>query len=320
MILSFLKNYAPPALLKKNGVLSMNSRNHDYIMKYNQRRYFPSVDDKLLTKELAEKAGVPSAELIGAIRRTHEADSFDEMTRSSADGFVIKPGHGSGGRGILVIRKRESESFIKNDGTVLKHEEIRRTILNILSGLYSLGGQTDYALIEKRIDFSKIFEPFSFQGIPDVRIIVFRGYPAMAMMRLATRRSDGRANLHQGAVGVGLSIRSGYPLNAVQFNRPVTRHPDTGAMLADLRIPFWREHLLLAARCADIIKLGYFGADIVIDKVRGPLLLELNARPGLAIQLANHAGLKTRLQKIESLPSPEALSAEERISLVRDLW
>ena len=142
----------------------------------------------------------------------------------------------------------------------------------------------------------------------------------MAMMRLATRRSDGRANLHQGAVGVGLSIRSGEPLNAVQFDQPVTRHPDTGALLADLHIPFWREHLLLASRCADIIKLGYFGADIVIDKVRGPLLLELNARPGLAIQLANRSGLAARLRKIESFPSPDTLSAEERISLVRDLW
>jgi len=178
----------------------------------------------------------------------------------------------------------------------------------------------DYALIEKRIDFSDVFAPYSFQGVPDVRIIVFRGYPVMSMIRLATRRSDGRANLHQGAVGIGLSIRDGQPRTAVQFNVPLTHHPDTGACLADLRVPFWREHLLLAARCSDMIRLGYFGADIVIDEKRGPLLLELNARPGLAIQIANHAGLESRLQAIEAIPPGTHSTPEERIACVRELW
>jgi len=41
--------------------------------------------------------------------------------------------------------------------------------------------------------------------------------------------------------------------------------------------------------------LGYLGVDIVLDKAYGPMLLELNARPGLAIQVANQAGLRQRL-------------------------
>ena len=173
------------------------------------------------------------------------------------------------------------------------------------------------ALFEECISFSEIFSDFSYQGVPDIRIIVFQGYPVMAMMRLATKRSDGRANLHQGAVGVGLSIRSGEPRQAVLLDEPVTHHPDTGRALSELAVPEWGKHLELAARCAKMIRLGYFGADIVNDSEKGPLLLELNARPGLGIQIANRAGLRSRLELIESLPPNAMLSVREKIEFAQ---
>ena len=312
----FLNFFAAPRTLRKAGVLGMNQRNHDYIAAYNKRHYYPMVDDKLITKELAVKAGVPTAGLIGTIRYQYEAKNFMNMTKDQPS-FVIKPGHGSGGRGILVIKSHNGENFRKADGSVIGYQQVYSHITNILSGLYSLGGQTDYALFEECISFSEIFADFSFQGVPDIRIIVFQGYPVMAMMRLATKRSDGRANLHQGAVGVGLSIRSGEPRKAVMLDMPVTHHPDTGRALSELVVPDWEKHLELAARCAEMIKLGYFGADIVNDREKGPLLLELNARPGLGIQIANHAGLHSRLKLIEGLPPSSAHSVAEKISFAQ---
>ena len=83
----------------------------------------------------------------------------------------------------------------------------------------------------------------------------------------------------------------------------------------DLRVPFWREHLLIGALAYDMTGLGYLGADIVLDKTRGPMMLEVNARPGLAIQIANGRGLKTVLQEID-LTYPKGLSAEERVDFV----
>lgn len=53
--------------------------------------------------------------------------------------------------------------------------------------------------------------------------------------------------------------------------------------------------LLMAAEAIEMTGLGYLGADFVLDKERGPVLLELNARPGLAIQIANRSGLRRRL-------------------------
>jgi predicted ATP-grasp superfamily ATP-dependent carboligase len=56
----------------------------------------------------------------------------------------------------------------------------------------------------------------------------------------------------------------------------------------------------MSRQVAAAVGLGYLGVDIVLDPRRGPLLLEANARPGLAIQHANAAGLVPRLQEIET--------------------
>lgn len=286
--------------LKAAGILGMNRRNHEFILKYNPRRFYPRVDDKLLTKQLAAEHGVHTAGLIGAIFYQHDVARIPELVRGRGQ-FVIKPAHGSGGRGILVIVDHDGRRFRKNDGQFLTFEQVYRHVSNILSGLYSLGGQVDAAMIEECIRFTDVFDGYSFEGVPDVRLIVFKGFPVMAMIRLSTHASDGRANLHQGAIGVGLSLRDGSALAAVQNGRLVTHHPDTGCELGKLRVPHWPEHLELAVACHRMCELGYFGADIALDRQRGPLLLELNARPGLAIQVANQAGLAARLDRIESL-------------------
>ena len=153
--------------------------------------------------------------------------------------------------------------------------------------------------------FDPVFEELSYQGVPDVRIIVYRGYPAMAMVRLPTRASDGKANLHQGAVGAGIDMGSGITLTGVLDNEIVDEHPDTGALITGFRIPHWNFILELAARGFDVTGLGYLGVDIVIDRERGPLILEMNARPGLNIQIANNSGLMPRIERINALYSIE---------------
>ena len=159
-----------------------------------------------------------------------------------------------------------------------------------------------------------MFDGLSHEGVPDLRVIVFKGYPVMAMLRLATHASDGKANLHQGAVGVGLAIDSGRCTSAVQFNKHVEKHPDTGRLLSELVIPEWTSILELASSCYEMTRLGYLGTDIVIDRDRGAMLLELNARPGLSIQVANNCGLLPRLRHIESLEDGPPQSPAERVA------
>ncbi len=311
------KKVMSPWLLQRMGVLGMNSRNINYVSRYNQRHLYPLVDDKLQTKQAAQAAGIAVPELLGVIEGQWQMKNFASELEQWQQ-FVIKPTRGSGGKGIMVITDRDFEYFIKSNGRKLQLNELRRHINNILSGLYSLGGKPDNVMIEALINYDEVFNEYTYEGVPDIRVIVFRGFPVMAMLRCSTHSSDGRANLHQGAIGVGIDIVTGRSLVAVQHNRPVTVHPDTGKAFAELTIPYWDTILELAAGCFEMTGLGYLGCDIVLDKHKGPVILELNARPGLAIQIANGEGLATRLQWAEQRSAEELeMPAADRAQFVK---
>lgn len=308
-------NFANPSKLRERGVMGMNKRNFSYISRYNDRKYFPNVDDKLKTKALALDYGLTVPNLLGVVRYQHDVAEVSKIL-DQHQGFCIKPSKGSGGKGILVIIGSDEKGYKKASGDYVSYDEIVHHITNILAGLFSLGGAADVAMIEALIEFDPAFAGLSHEGVPDIRIIVFKGYPVMSMIRLATHASDGKANLHQGAVGVGINIADGFAKAAVQFDRPVSTHPDTGKDLLDIKIDGWQEMLHLSASCYEMSNLGYLGADVVLDYNRGPMILELNARPGLAIQTANRMGLLPRLQVIEAIGGRREQSIEQRVEFV----
>lgn len=287
-----------PRVLKKAGIVGMNRRNFQLIAGNNRRSLYPLVDDKLKTKKILAQKNISAPRLLGAIQTQGNVRELENFLADQPP-FVIKPAKGSGGKGILVISSHGDGKYVKPSGSVVNIADIKHHASNTLSGLYSLGGQNDVAMIEEMVEFSDAFDGFSYQGVPDIRVIVYKGYPVMAMTRLSTAASDGKANLHQGAVGVGLNLASGAAMKAVQFDRPVTHHPDTGTELASFNVPRWSEFVLMASQSYSITNLGYLGVDIVLDKGRGPMVLELNARPGLAIQVANGIGLQPRIELID---------------------
>ncbi len=304
--------------LHEMGVLGINRRNAVYQLPYNKRRFYPRVDDKLLTKRLAQEAGIAVPALYGVIEIAKQAAGIGEIVKPYED-FVLKPAQGSGGDGIVVVvgRTRTGGYYRLASGKLMSEEELIFHTQNTVSGVYSLGGQPDVALIEYRVNFDPVFEKIAFQGVPDIRIIVFFGVPVMAMVRLPTRMSEGRANLHQGAIGAGIDIATGKTLTAVWRNDVVTEHPDTLNPVQDVQIPHWPTLLDLAARSYELTELGYQGIDIVLDRDRGPLILELNARPGLNIQIANRSGLESRLTAV--LAEREKLDTlDKRIAFARE--
>lgn len=285
--------------LGRAGVLGLNARNARYTLEFNPRRLLPLVDDKLATKQLATTAGIAVPQCYGVIEEQHEIAGVHELLARHAD-FVVKPAQGSGGDGILVFAGHGKGGYRRIGGDLMSRSALEHHLSNILGGVYSLGGQTDKAIIEYRVRFDPVFEAISYQGVPDVRIIVFLGVPVMAMVRLPTKQSDGKANLHQGAIGAGIDIASGRTLRAVWHNEVIDEHPDTGSPVTDVTIPGWARLLDIAARCYELTGLGYQGVDMVLDRDLGPLVLELNARPGLNIQIANQAGLVPRLDAVEA--------------------
>lgn len=285
--------------LKQKGVLGINSRNLLYINPNNKRRFFPNVDNKLTTKKLAIKNQIGVPELYGVVEYPSQARKVQEVLEDQ-NSFVIKPCRGSCGEGILVVKETRQNFYVLSSGDAITKNEIIYHLRNTLAGVYSLGSSPDVAIIEALVVQHDSFSEYSFKGVPDVRIIVYKGKAAMAMLRLPTRESGGKANLHQGAVGVGVSLLDGSFKGAVCKDKPITHHPDTGADLSEIVVPRWEDFLLFAIKASKMCNLGYVGVDMVLDQTRGPLLLEVNARPGLSVQIANQEGLEGRLRQIDS--------------------
>lgn len=278
-------------------IMGINRRNLEMIYRHNPRSGFPVVDDKILTKEALSRAGVPVPRTLRIV------DSFlgarqaaEELGREAS--FVVKPARGSGGGGVLIAESLPEGGWRTPSGRRLDREQLLQHLGDILFGVYSLGRADDRALVEQRVVPHPFFREIYARGIADIRVILFKEQPVMSMMRIPTDASDGKANLHQGAMGVRVSLADGRTGQGVYRGKPVTHHPDTDAPVSDQLLPFWSDLLAHARAAARAMPLKYVGVDLVIDANLGPLMLEVNARPGLQIQVINDAGLVPAVEKI----------------------
>jgi alpha-L-glutamate ligase-like protein len=306
--------WAWPRELRGRGILGINRRNGDYVLPWNPRKYYPRVDDKSLTKQICRRHQIPVPETYALIDRNGDVPKFLDLIGGRQE-FVVKPAMGSGGRGIMVIVSHDGAEFVHSSGERTSWLDLTYHLSTVLSGLYSLGGQPDRAIIEQRIVRHPVFEKVAVDGTPDVRVVLYRCVPVMAMVRLPTRESRGKANLHQGAVAAGIHLARGCTFGGVCKDRAISIHPDTGQSIEGLQVPMWNEVLAAAMKLADGLEMGYLGVDFVLDATRGPVVLEANARPGLNIQVANRRGLHARLKFLDAQPA-EMLHAERRMELV----
>lgn len=303
-------------------ILGMNARNLSYIKPYNYRKWVRLVDNKIKFKKELQKHNIPTPKLLATVRSYEKLNEFDYTKLPKS--FVLKPTSGFGGEGIIVIfgedKKKTADGerqWVKTKGVKLSETMIHNHMSNILDGTYSRTNSPDVAFFEERIKLNKSFKHLAYKGIPDIRVIVFNRIPVMAMIRIPTKESDGKANLHLGGIGVGIDMATGVTTNAIMREKFIDTIPGTEINLAGIRIPYWNTILDIAIRTADVTKLGFTGVDIAIDRDAGPVVLEANARPGLAIQIANLAPLKERLQKVKGL---KVKTIKRAIRLAKDLF
>ena len=267
--------------LKRKGVLGMNQRNAGLISRWNPRKLYPLVDDKLTTKQLAEKAGISVPPLYGVVRAYHELHHLFARLADYQD-FVVKPAHGSGGNGILVISGRSGQQFIKASGQEISYEDLEYHVSNAISGMYSLGGQPDQAMIEYRVAFDPLFEHVAYRGVPDIRTLVYRGVPVMAMVRLPTQASDGRRTCTRGQWVSVSTWPPGKTMRRCSAATHASRASRHRPPLAGLAIPGWQELLVHGRALLRAHRAGLPRRRRGARRAHGPMMLELNARPGLA--------------------------------------
>jgi len=296
------------------GLLGINARNLLYIKPYNPKKAVKFADSKIKTKNYLSARGIPVARLFSVINDKKELEKFDFA--SLPNSFVVKPNAGYGGEGILIIKSRKGRNFVKGSGGILTLKELDRHLNDILDGRYSIADMSDSALFEQRLESPDLLAKLSYKGLPDFRIVVHNLIPVMAMLRLPTEKSQGKANIHLGGIGVGIDIAKGELTFATQYDKKIDGIPGFGD-IRGIKIPHWEEFLLTASRVQQITNLGFAAVDMVLDKNMGPVLLEINARAGLQVQVANMAPLRRRLERIQGI---KVNSPEKGVRIAQDIF
>lgn len=292
--------------MKLSSILGLNARTQLFASRYNSKAGKRVADSKLQTARVLKQAEVPHPTLYKKFRDPQEVLDFNWF--KLPEKFALKPSRGLGGAGIIVVKKKSADGkgWFTTQKEKITPDDLKLHTLDILEGAYSMGNEPDVAFVQEYVGRHEAFRKWAFRGTPDVRIIVFNKVPVMAMLRLPTRESGGRANLHQGALGVGVDIATGITTKAIWHGEQIVNKPGTTKRLRGIKIPNWTEVLETAVEAQIASGLTYIGVDIVIHPTKGPMVLELNAQPGLQIQLANMEGLKKRLERVEELDVSDA--------------
>ncbi len=294
------------------NLLGINARNKLYI----DNKSINISNSKIKVKNILNLEKIPTPETLFIIKSLEELENFDFSLLPKS--FVIKPNKGLGGEGIIIFygkkkkrNEREEDAFISANKQIYSLSDIKSHIFNILNGYYSINKKNDIAIFEKRIINSEFLKQNLKikEGLPDIRIIIYKKFPIMAELRIPTIESKGKANLHSGGIGVGIDIARGISTNAISKDEYIEINPDTGERLSGIKIPYWNNILEMAIKSSIAINSSFTGVDIALDKEKGPLVMEVNARPGLAIQIANKSGLKERLESVSKLKVKNAKSA-----------
>lgn len=276
--------------------MGINERNRTLIYPNNKREHYKLADDKVLTKSILDAHGIPCAKTYAVIEKIGDI----QQGWASVQGFdkiAIKPANGSGGGGIKIVKKDRAGHWISSS-KIVQDEDLYLHMATIIMGRYSLGSH-DRVLIEACIEPHPFFQEIYPIGVPDFRIILLKRQPIQAMLRVPTNKSDGKANLHQGGLGIGINMETGKLLEAHDGEQYFQNHPDNNNTILGKRIPHWPKIMDIAIQTATHFPLDYLGVDIVVDKKLGPLIMEVNVRPGLAIQLANKQGMKEILNNLK---------------------
>ena len=284
--------------MSRKNILTMNDRNFTYVSQ-NSIDAMRLADDKLATKNLMLENNISTPDLYQVFKNRNDLLNYDFW--KIPDDFVLKPNAWLWWEWIMVIvARKDKNTFISASGKEITISEIKNHIVETLEGWFSINGGSDLCLMEKRLILDPMFHDICYKWIPDIRVIVYKNIPVMAMVRLPTKMSEWKANLHLWWVWAWIDIVTGITNHAVMLWKQIEINPDTSNPVTWVQIPHWEKVLETAVRSQQVSGISYLWADIVIDKELWPVILELNARPWLAIQISNMEPLKSRLLKVEN--------------------
>ncbi len=302
--------------VKPSHILGMNARyRYTKLNPASARKYGFS---KLLTKQMLEEHNIATPKIFHIFKTIQDVEEIN--WEAIPVPFVIKPVSGSAGKGVWIIKKKvpNEAKWMNQENEIISRSDLILHVENILDGEFSTWGSNHRAMIEELIPPHPSLAKYAYKGTPDIRVVVFNQVPVMAMARIPTPESQGRANLDKGAIALGIDLATGSTTYGLKGKKEYIKYfPGTKRKVRGILIPQWKQVLETAVKASLAAGFVYMGADIFIHPDRGPMIVELNVFPGLSIQMANKAGLKRRLQRVEGI---EVRNAEHGVKIAQALF
>ena len=260
----------------KMHALGINARNLLGIAPRNDRTAIRLARDKVRTKAILSEAGVPVPRTRAVLSTMWDLDG---LAHHLLEPVAMKPVAGAAGGGVVLLEPNGA-GWRTPGGRTLDLTEVEAHAAHILHGGFGMGDD-DRVLIEDLLVPHPEVAALHGGGIADVRLIFVDGVFALAMLRMPTAVSDGKANLHQGAVAAAI-LEDGRLGPVFDGREHRDDHPDGPKVRGEV-LPFWSEVQDIGRAADAAMPLGWSGVDVVVT-AHGPVVLEVNARPGLAIQ------------------------------------
>lgn len=316
-------------------ILWINKRNNTYIKEFNPQKGIRLANNKNQTKKFLIQRGIPVPQTLFHFKSRQSWLSFNFNDFHNPT-FVIKPNKGSKWTWIFVIKEWRKSSINNNKdnkknsnlskiinwinvlfqreekildswyefliwNTWITEQELKKEVVGIFDGKYSSTNRADTIILEDRLIPWPWFEEFCEYGLADMRVILFNLVPIIAMLRMPTKESWGKANLAQWGIGLWLDIVTGKITSLYRRWQSYTNEfPSEWKHFKNKKIPYWQEIIQYSANAQYFVNIWYLWMDRVITK-KWPKLLEINARAGLEIQNITGKPLLSIMKKIEDI-------------------
>jgi hypothetical protein len=255
----------------------------------NPAPYRKASQHKLLEKAVLTLAKVPTAEFVGFF---HSEKGYDAQGRALRDGadlacclagfdaqrlcFKLVEGWGGTGFRLIEVQVRDNELTI---------QEYAQAPLVFADWFAQLGDWSDGLLIERYIVQHPVMRGLNADSVNTLRIWVKQSGPQTeiigAIVRIG-RQGCVVDNAGQGGFIAQLDIHTGRITQALSCEilpQRFAKHPDTGAMINGVQVPFWQQAQKVAIDALHAFPhTGFAGLDVAIGE-NGPIIVELNLQP-----------------------------------------
>lgn len=278
-----------------------------FINRVNPAAYRKLSQNKVSEKALLSLFGIPTAGFVGLLDPSHGHAADGQPLRSAADlarlcgslrtkRICFKLLEGWRGEGFAAAE------VVRSAGEVRLRPLLQQQTLSteqFCTDVLVLGPRSP-RLIEEYLEQHPVLAALNPSSLNTARLWVYREHgsaPRVVGSSVKAGRTGALVDNASGALVIPMNGEAGILKAAIVDSVPTRQlypaHPDHGARIEGIEVPFWRETQELACRALSVFPgMRFAGIDVAILS-SGPVIVELNAFPDKEGQIDCERGVRS---------------------------